>query len=76
MKQKLYNLLCDATHVLLGGIIVYSSRLHWTLPVIGALYFYIYEMNEEKWEKDSAYKDIREFLVGFFVTIVILLIWR
>ena len=75
MRKKLYNWLCDITHVVLGVVVALSWEVHWTLTLVGAGSFIIYELDEAKKTKDLAYQDIREFLWGLFVTVIILL-WR
>jgi len=74
--MKYYNLLCDITHVIIGAMVAMSVSLHWTLPPIGAALFIIYELDEAKRIDDLAYQDIREFMLGFFIAMAGLFIWR
>ena len=76
MKRKLYDLMCDISHVVIGGMVALSVFLHWTLPVIGSALFVIYELDEAKKIDDLAYADIREFMFGFFIAMAGLFIWR
>ncbi len=66
----------NAAHYLVGIIIVLSSTIDWTLPVIGAALFLAYEVNEDWHLSDQAFRDILEAAIGFFVAVSGLLIWR
>ena len=72
MRDKLYGWLCDAIHVGLG-VLVALCYDYWVLALIGAYLFVEYQLSEEKRIKDFAYKDLKEFMFGFFVTVILLL---
>ncbi len=46
------------------------------LPLAGALFFLLYEISEDRYLRDRAYRDILEALVGFCVTVAGMLAWR
>ncbi len=46
------------------------------LPLAGVILFVLYEMSEDRYLRDRAYRDILEALVGFSVTVAGLLAWR
>ena len=48
--------------------------VHWTLPLIGAGSFILYEVIEARYIADEPHYDILEFMFGFFVAITGLLI--
>lgn len=54
-------------HYLAGIIIALSCIIHWTLPLLGAGLFVLYEIRQHKRLKDWAYFDILECLIGFLV---------
>jgi hypothetical protein len=54
-------------HYLAGFITAAAALVSWVLVLVGAAIFCLYELNEDRWLRDEAYKDIREFMVGFFV---------
>lgn len=66
----------NVAHYLVGIIIVMSSQVHWTLPLVGVLLFLAYEVDEDWHLYDEAYHDILEAMLGFFVTVAGLIIWR
>ena len=66
----------NAAHYLAGILTCFSYILCWVLPVIGLVSFITYELNEDRHLTDQAYKDILEYLVGFFVTVAGLITWR
>lgn len=66
----------NAAHYLAGIIVALSSQVHWTLPLGGMALFLTYEVNEDWHLHDQAYHDILEFMLGFFVTVAGLIIWR
>jgi len=74
--KKLYNILCDASHIMLGVIVAMAWMLHWSLSMIGAFLFVVYELSEAKKVNDLAYQDIKEFCWGFFTILIILIIWK
>ena len=58
----------DVVHFI-GGVITALAAIK--APVLGlvmALVFLVYELNEDWHIKDEAYKDIKAYLVGLFIT--------
>ena len=66
----------NAAHYLIGMITAMSSMVHWTLPLVGVLFFLAYEVDEDFHISDEAFHDILEAMIGFFVTVTGLIIWR
>ena len=50
--------------------------VHWTLPILGAVLFLAYEVDEDFHISDEAFHDILEAMIGFFITVAGLIIWR
>jgi hypothetical protein len=67
-------MLKDIAHVLAGIIVALSPTVHWTLPLIGTQLFIIYEVLEDLHLSDRAYRDILEFMIGFFGAVTGLLV--
>ena len=66
----------NAAHYLAGIIIAVSSLVNWVLPLVGALFFLVYEFDEDWHLYDQAYRDILEAMIGFFVATSAILVWR
>ncbi len=66
----------NAAHYLAGVIIAVSSLVEWTLPLVGTAFLVIYEVDEDFHLYDKAYQDILEAMIGFFVAVGVLVIWR
>lgn len=64
----------DAAHVLTGVIVALSSMVHWTLPLIGAGSFLLYEVIEARYIADQPHYDILEFMFGFFFAVTGLIV--
>jgi len=64
----------DIAHVLAGVIVALSPLVHWTLPLIGASSFMLYEVIEARYIADKPHCDILEFMSGFFLAVTGLLI--
>ena len=54
-------------HYIAGILIALSSMVSWTLPIVGAIMFLVYEVDEDWHLHDKAYHDILEAMLGFFV---------
>jgi hypothetical protein len=54
-------------HYLAGFITAAAALVHWELVVVGAGLFCLYEINQDHYLEDEAYKDLLEFIVGFFL---------
>lgn len=72
-RIRLGGLLGSFIHVLVGVLTVLSIYVSPVFPVLGFVGFIIYELDEDWHISDYAYKDIREFMVGFFATISVIL---
>ncbi len=46
------------------------------LPLAGVVLFVLYEISEDRYLRDRAYRDILEALFGFCATVVGILAWR
>ncbi len=55
-------------HAFIGAVVAGISYLNPILGFTGALGFYFYERNEDRWLKDGAYLDVKAFLVGLIGT--------
>ena len=64
----------NAAHYIAGILIAVSCLVSWTLPIIGAIMFLVYEVDEDWHLHDKAYHDILEAMLGFFLAVVGLLI--
>lgn len=64
----------DIAHVLAGVIVALSPLVHWTLPMVGAGSFMLYEVIEAWHVGDKPHYDILEFILGFFLAVTGLLI--
>ena len=65
--KKTKGLICSLAHVLFGyfcGVLTLYAPFY---AILGSLIFIFYELDEDYYLNDKAYKDIREFLVGFFL---------
>lgn len=60
-------LLRNPIHYLAGFLAAAAALVAWPLVVVGAGLFCLYELNEEHYLRDEAYKDVREFMIGFFI---------
>ncbi len=68
-------MLYDLIHVLVGVLTVGLIFIHPVLTVVGALAFIIYQLDEDWSIKDGAWKDIREWMIGYFIAGAFLLGW-
>ena len=57
-------------HLPLGWATVESVDIHWIIAPVLAWVFIKYELNEEKHEKDKAFKDILGMLLGMVGTVI------
>ena len=63
-------------HPALGAMTFVGLELN---PVIAALWVWLYlkyETNEDKWIKDRAYIDVKDFMIGFGAAMTIIFLWR
>jgi len=63
-------------HYLVGIILALASLVSWSLLIAGTAAFIIYELDQEADTHDKGYKDILEFIVGYCVACVGLIVWR
>jgi len=54
-------------HYLAGFLAAAAVLVNWVLVLAGAGLFCLYELNEDRYLRGQAYKDVREFMVGFFI---------
>lgn len=66
----------NAAHYLVGILVALSSLVNWVLPLIGTVFFLTYELDEDWHLYDQAYHDILEAMIGFFIAVSGLIIWR
>lgn len=66
----------NAAHYIVGLLIALSSMVNWVLPLVGAVLFLFYEVDEDWHLYDEAYHDILEAMIGFFIATAGLIIWR
>ena len=66
----------NAAHYLAGVLTAVSGEVSTMLPLVGAMLFLAYEVNEDWHLHDQAYQDILEFMLGFFMAVTGLIIWR
>lgn len=66
----------NLAHYLAGIITAVSSLVSWVLPLVGAIFFLTYEVDEDWHIRDKAYHDILEAMIGFFVATAGLISWR
>lgn len=63
-------------HYLAGIVTAMGCLVHWSLVLGGIILFVCYEVNEDWHWGDEAYRDILEFMIGFFVALGGLIIWE
>jgi len=68
-----YKLLCSISHFLAGLLSSLAVAVSPVLTIIGFLVFLIYELDEEWRLSNAAYEELREYGVGFFLGVAILL---
>ena len=66
----------NIAHYLAGILTALSCEVNWVLPIVGAILFLAYEVDEDWHISDEAFHDILEFMIGFFVCVAGLIIWR
>ena len=66
----------NIAHYLAGALTALSSEVSWVLVIVGAILFLAYEVDEDWHLYDEAYHDILEFMLGFFIAVTGLIIWR
>jgi len=74
--MKLKDKLLWFWHPILGALIPLFGLIHVAYGILWFLGFVIYEITEAKTVKDEPCWDIRDFLIGFGVAMVGLIIWR
>lgn len=65
--MQIAPMLRNPFHYLAGFLTAAAALVAWPLVVVGAGVFIIYELNEERYLRDEAYKDVREFMIGYFI---------
>jgi hypothetical protein len=66
----------NAAHYLVGVLVAMSSLVNWVLPLTGIIFFLTYELDEDWHLYDQAYRDILEAMIGFFIAVSGIIIWR
>ena len=66
----------NAAHYLAGVLIAGSCLVSWSLTLVGTALFLAYEVDEDWHLYDEAYHDILEAMIGFFVAVAGLIVWR
>jgi hypothetical protein len=79
-KKKMMNLIKQVIywggHPALGAMTLAAGYLH---PVYAALWVWLYlkyEINEDKWIKDKAYIDVKDFMQGFGAAFSVVFVWE
>ena len=65
----------DLIHILVGALTAGLVLVHPVLTIVGTLAFMIYQLDEGMHIKNGAWKDIKEWMVGFYLAGASLLIW-
>jgi len=60
-------------HYAAGFLTAQSFLAHPFLPIIGFLIFFLYELNQELKKDDWFDEEMREFGVGFFISVSVLI---
>jgi hypothetical protein len=68
------HVLCRVAHVVYGLLSALSVRVSPVLTVVMAAVFIIYELDEEWRLSDYAYDELIEFMTGFSIGVVVMLI--
>jgi hypothetical protein len=68
------HVLCRVAHVVYGLLSALAVRVNPVLTVVMAAVFIIYELDEEWRLNDVAYEELREFMLGFSIGVVVMLI--
>lgn len=66
----------NAAHYLAGMVSGMGVLVHWSMLLGGIALFIAYEVNEDWHLSDQAFRDILEFMLGFFTACVGLIIWE
>lgn len=74
--MKIEYLFRSPFHYVAGVLTVLSAFISPALVIAGVLLFIFYELNQDWHIKDSAYHDLREFMVAFFIAVIGVLIWQ
>ena len=74
LAWKIEELIYDFSHVIAGFLCGILSTHAPLFSVLGSVIFILYELDEDYYLNDQAYKDIREFLIGYFLAGLILLL--
>ena len=73
--KKYKNQICILSHVVAGLISALAILISPVLTVVGFLVFTLYEMNQDFHKDDYFDEELMEYGIGFFLGIVVLLIW-
>lgn len=65
----------SAAHFAGGFLAALAARVEPVLAVVATALFVIYELDQDWHLHDKAYKDIREYMVGFFAALAAMLLW-
>jgi len=72
--KKIYYIACSAAHLIGGFLSALSVVVSPVFPVITTVLFIIYEYVERLRCGDWENEEIKEYLIGFFACIIILII--
>jgi len=65
--------LTSIAHYVAGAITAIATTANPIAAIIGFLGFMIYELDEDWHLSDKAFRDIKEFMIGFYVALALLL---
>ena len=74
IRELLKEIVYKLSHYICGALTVLAVKIHAILSLILFVGFVIYEMDEEKVLKDYAFEELREFLIGFCIMLIIMLV--
>ncbi len=63
-------------HLAMGYLVAMSALISAGLPLAGAAMWIVYELSEDRYLRDRAYRDILEAVLGWGVGVVSILLWR
>jgi len=73
ITQRIKELICKLAHYICGALTVLAVKIHAILSLILFVGFVIYEIDEEKMIKDYAFEELREYLIGFCIMLIFLI---
>ena len=70
--MKISMKITSLAHYIGGLLAALTGKFYPVLAVIATVLFIIYELDEDWHLNDKAFRDIREYLIGFFVGLILL----